>query len=85
VAKEKGPPPTPCEQAEKMSGEFYEIVDGRATDARLHAEILGEDLDDCVGLRDLPDGATEQDYETARQLFAERLRKSRQQQAPDKS
>jgi hypothetical protein len=66
-------------------GELFEVVDGRPDDSRFHADMLGDDMAFAYQSADLPTDRvpTDADYDRARALFAERLKKSREQQALD--
>lgn len=60
-------------------GEMFQMVNGVATDAHLHAEMLGDDDEDCYYLTDLPTGRpiTDADIERARELYRQRMRERR--------
>jgi hypothetical protein len=66
-------------------GELFEVIDGKPDDARFHEDMLGDDMAFGYQSVDLPTDRvpTHADFDRARELFAERLRKSREQPAGD--
>lgn len=60
--------------AKRQGQEMFSMVDGKKTDAHLHAALLGDDEDFCYDLNDLPTDRpiTDEDVRRARELYAER-------------